>query len=592
MIPSQSQPTSKRKGHDDGNPLAATAKRLKRETSNRTGPSNKRKLNGEEQPGGLVIKRAVPSYSQILDSAASSSSQSSAPSHAAPRATSSQTNHSSHPIDASRHPSKRFKADSSTATLPQSAKGKERELHTGVRPDHDVEEDVRRMQSETDILRRKSQAAERSAGHLTSEIQFGPPRSSRSHAPQSSQRIRDTTQPLSQQETPTIERNRFMRDGPGSRRKRSLSRGKRISSSYEATGVISYPHTSVPSSSFHKHIDQDLPEPARARQLLIWCTHRAMTESPEQRQALSSILGEQQRPGKDPPPLSAQGAQVLTRVEEKMIRSLAEKRVDTNVYGVVESEDTAKPKRENEQNVKNRAREIKFNAHNQRSKAEEDAWLEVTNHYNAYRTEVLAELEKFASTRVKGKQRASAEDVDEWNVDEKALPAYFRGSRSLDLARGVVSSAIDKEGNLSSRLDDLEFTMDRLHTVANSALETTHLTEADLDRRFAMLNLSSRTQLGPSTAPPVGALSLYFPPSRSRPPPTTDPQDLLRALTRVDAERPQAQVGDAARRAVREVQRAVDAPGVAERRLTGVPPPTPRKPPGTPRRAVTPGRGR
>jgi kinetochore protein Mis13/DSN1 len=73
-----------------------------------------------------------------------------------------------------------------------------------------------------------------------------------------------------------------------------------------------------------------------------------------------------------------------------------------------------------------------------------------------------------------------------------------------------------------------------------------------------------------------------------------DPQDVLRALAMVDAERPPAQVGDAARRAVREVQR-VNETGVgpvSERRLTGVPPPTPRKTPGTPRKTATPGRNR
>lgn len=47
-----------------------------------------------------------------------------------------------------------------------------------------------------------------------------------------------------------------------------------------------------------------------------------------------------------------------------MIRRLAEKQIDTNVYGAADAGD--KPKRENEQNVKNRVREIKFNAHNQR----------------------------------------------------------------------------------------------------------------------------------------------------------------------------------------------------------------------------------
>lgn len=121
------------------------------------------------------------------------------------------------------------------------------------------------------------------------------------------------------------------------------------------------------------------------------------------------------------------------------------------------------------------------------------------------------------------------------------------------------------------------------------------MAEADLDRRFARLSilLASRSQSLPSAlSQSATALSSYLPTSLSRPPATTDPQDLLRALSRADAERPQSQVGDAARRAAREVQRAHDAGGgLSERRLT-VAPPTPRKPPGTPRRANTPGRAR
>ena len=47
-----------------------------------------------------------------------------------------------------------------------------------------------------------------------------------------------------------------------------------------------------------------------------------------------------------------------------------------------------------------------------------------------------------------------------------------------------------------------------------------------------------------------------------------NPQDLLRALSCLDAERPPAQIGDQARRAAREVQRVNEGGGVGERRLT------------------------
>ena len=50
------------------------------------------------------------------------------------------------------------------------------------------------------------------------------------------------------------------------------------------------------------------------------------------------------------------------------MRMLAEKKVDTNVYGGAGSQngDAQRPAKENEQNVKNRAREARFNAHIQR----------------------------------------------------------------------------------------------------------------------------------------------------------------------------------------------------------------------------------
>lgn len=476
-------------------------------------------------------------------------------------------------------------------------KSKDREVFTSNRAEPEVDEDVRLMQSETDTLRRRSQAAVKSVNGLNHNLYF-PAKLPR---PPLTGILHDAVIPVATQETPQIERNRFMRgEESNHRRKRSLSRGKRISSSYENTGVISHPHTSVSDTTFHKHIDGDLPEPQRICQLLIWCAHRAMTElvEPSGRTILdqgqaSSSRRDLKKSGKDPP-LSAEAAQVMKRVEDGVLRMLAEKQIDTNVYA---QDDTrpARPLKENEQNVKNRAREARFNVHNQRSKSEDMAWSKVQDRYNAYRTEVLDEINKLELSKSKGKQRASLEQLDEWDIQEHALPAHFRGQNNIDLARKIVVAGASGNGRLKERLQDLEYSMDRLHTIANSTLHTTRMSEMDLDRRFALLNISLASRSAPPASLPSSSasLSFYLPPSLTRPAPTTDPQDLLRALSRIDAQRPQAQVGDAARRAAREVQRATDASaGVAERRLTGVPPPTPRKPPGTPRRATTPGKGR
>lgn len=251
-------------------------------------------------------------------------------------------------------------------------------------------------------------------------------------------------------------------------------------------------------------------------------------------------------------------------------------------------------------------------------KQEDEAWTEVGHSYNAFRASVLAELEErkkdFPSAKAKGKQRLTEEDTTLWDISEKDLPEHFRGSAGIELAKSLVRVETGQQDPLAQPMADLEYTVsalshhecapmlifsaqaDRLHALANSTLKTTRSAETDVDRRYALLNafLTTRSHtLIPSVVSSSGTLSSYLPITLARPPPTADPQDLLRAMSRVDLTRPQAQVGDAARRAVREAQRAVDAVGgMVERKLTDVPPPTPRKPPGTPRRATTPSRRR
>ena len=130
----------------------------------------------------------------------------------------------------------------------------------------------------------------------------------------------------------------------------------------------SQPHASVNNSSFYKHIDCDLPEPQRARQLLVWSAARAVSRSSE----ASSSANPSKPPsktssshGKDPPLLDDRRKQILKTVQEDFIRMLAEKRIDTSVYSQAEDGKTVKEGvlKPNEQNVKNRAREVTFQQH-------------------------------------------------------------------------------------------------------------------------------------------------------------------------------------------------------------------------------------
>ncbi|EIW57165.1 uncharacterized protein TRAVEDRAFT_149392 [Trametes versicolor FP-101664 SS1] len=584
MIPTQPQPT-KRKATEEANPLATTTSKKPKRENSKAGPSSKRKINGEEQPGGLVIVRAPSQANRTLHIE---------PLPAEPRAASRQPSVQPQASQSTKPAAKKLRADGSSRAV---GKSKDRDVYATTRADPEVDEDVRQMQSEADTLRRRSQAAEQVASAASGAFDF-PARTPRPAT--TSRRNIDTVMPVAQQETPQIEKNKLMRGETGHRRRSSVSRGKRISSSYEATGVISHPHTSVSVASFFKHIDSELPEPQRARQLLIWCSNRAMNELADQAPQASSSRRKSTNSGKDPPPLSSAQADILKRTEESLIRMLAERKVDTNVYGGAGSQSgDGRPLKENEQNVKNRMREARFNGHIQQSKQEADAWKELSDSYDSHRKSVHAEMEKrkraLAAWKAKGKERASAEDLDDWDVERRDLPEQLLSHGSLELARGIVLGEASKRNPLSGRLQELEYTMDRVHNFANAALQTTRVAEADLDRRFALLNISLASRSQPtasaSQTDPT-SLSSYIPPTHPRPP-ATDPQDIFRALSRIDAERPLTEVGDAARRAIREVQRATDASvGMAERRLTGVPPPTPRKPPGTPRRGNTPGKGR
>lgn len=123
--------------------------------------------------------------------------------------------------------------------------------------------------------------------------------------------------------------------------------------------LAAQPHTSVADSTFYKHIDVELPEPQRAQQLLIWCSHRALSSISEDQASSGRQSG--RSAGKDPPPISKDDLQLLKEVQEDIIRQLAEKKIDTNVFSPAGASKAPQVLKENEQNVMNRERETRFN---------------------------------------------------------------------------------------------------------------------------------------------------------------------------------------------------------------------------------------
>ena len=206
-----------------------------------------------------------------------------------------------------------------------------------------------------------------------------------------------------------------------------------------------------------------------------------------------------------------------------------------------------------------------------RADAENEAWKEVGFKYKAYGEKLQASLQERTAALYKPDQSIHPE------------------TRHADKI----------EGELDKRLGSaLEFKIDQIYSFINAARVTTYITEKALNERFDIIasNLKSRLNPHPPHPPPSATdstqtLTTYITNPRFTANP--DPLDLMRALTRVDKERPPGMVTDAAWRAAREVQRVGESGvgAVGKMKLTGVPV-TPKKMPGTPRRGNTPGRDR
>jgi kinetochore protein Mis13/DSN1 len=106
----------------------------------------------------------------------------------------------------------------------------------------------------------------------------------------------------------------------------------------------------VDDTSFYKHIDPELPDPDRARQLTLLCAARAPIPAP--------------REGKDPPSEpSEKGKKLLQELKDNVLLLLAERKIDMGVRSVDQAGSPANGSldiRPNEQNVNNRARTTRF----------------------------------------------------------------------------------------------------------------------------------------------------------------------------------------------------------------------------------------
>lgn len=565
MTPAAPGPTSKRKAPEDSTTLMKATKKAKKDPASK---SSKRKLfNGEEQPGGFIIARGPSAQ----------------PPSRAPSVPPSATANGTEP------PPKRKRTGSTAQAAPSrldvpNPRSRDPDGQgpcVPTRSSPELDEDAQAMTTEADELRRSSR-------NFNIE---NPPATQKQHRRRLSVVDRQIPIPDTATESPTIARNRALRDEsmglrkpdddsrgrdntrtPNGNRRRSSSnaRGKRISDA----GAIPTPHKSVSDSSLCKHIDPDQSEPERLRHL-VYCL--------ADRRALDPDAS-----------LTPNARQLVTQTQDAFIAMLHQGKISLPTYHT-DPFATGTPLKPNKFNVTNAQWEEVYTQRNDEAEAQDEEWKGARHIWDERIKTGRAKLEKdkqtHLSNKAKGKQRADGSSAfNEVSLPQDHLIHDEITRRLVASARDLITSGTRLARTRRERLDRLAFDVDQLRDAAHSARTLVRCASDVLDSRFAFLG---ERLLALGAAPYIAGggsaqvLNAYARPGAA----AADPAAILRALARVDGQRPAARLGDAAQNAAREL-RKLDERGVGERRLTaGVVPPTPKRlVPGTPKRGTTPGR--
>ncbi|RSH82300.1 hypothetical protein EHS25_006010 [Saitozyma podzolica] len=291
--------------------------------------------------------------------------------------------------------------------------------------------------------------------------------------------------PVPEGETPMIRKNRELREA---QRRSSLGmRGQRASSSL-GRGEISIPHPTVETASFWKHISPTLPEPIRARHLLVYCAKRALDGSvPPATDALKGKSRDKAKGGVR----TDEGDRLVKEIMEEVMANLGKGLIDTNIFsqpfhGAVKS---AVPLRSHPKNALNRLVEAETEKVFKRSKEEHSQWAARVHRANQRQAEVLDHLHV--------KRSKNAEPV------MTSAPGWM--ADALTVANAVIAQG---EGDLSAmgEFTDVEYKVDTLHQTVHTGLQFSRQASRFLDGIFSSLtaDLRNRERLGlPSSLPPA-----------------------------------------------------------------------------------------
>lgn len=151
------------------------------------------------------------------------------------------------------------------------------------------------------------------------------------------------------EDSPIIRKNKEMRENTN-RRSSLGKRGKRASSI--GNGFSATPHDTIPTEEFYKHIDQDLSDPQKMRQLLTWCSTRMLELDGRKHIKQKNLV-----PQSDITTLN-----IAKMIKEEMVKDLKDGKINTSWWDSDSGENKDKeqveeeeelPKKPNERNTLN-----------------------------------------------------------------------------------------------------------------------------------------------------------------------------------------------------------------------------------------------
>ncbi|CAE6534876.1 unnamed protein product [Rhizoctonia solani] len=367
-----------------------------------------------------------------------------------------------------------------------------------------------------------------------------------------SRAVLDSAQPIPISDTPVIVRNREIRQASQSRRRSSLSsRGKRASQSL-SSGLLATPHASVPPDTFYRHVDSDLPDALRLRQVLCWTASRASDKQPAHK----------------PSPVVQD---LLKSIQSQTIKRLASGQINTSI-SPSRTSDSNKRLPPHPKNLTNAQAISKLEAYNQACQAEDSAWSELIAAYNSQQAQVVAALASTAD-----KEPKEIELDEQWREGMQLVKEVLR---TVKEGVGDGAEADDEMSDGEQEIVDCINSLEpRVHEGYESAYRTDQFSTkafVHLEHVFGTLSSTLRHRTAPQSAlvPKDETGRMLGVASGS----SVDTMDLLRALTGPGGEGGstggRGKANGVPPKALNEALQKVTPVNAA---------PTPRKPPGTPR---------